>query len=103
MIRGVKRLLGRGTSSDAPQITDNFYYYAHPIERMLDFLHDEFPDSAVSVLPLRLVSTTVSVRAFRIKGLGPACFYAFRTVEKLAPRSARPARLVTYVVDRPFS
>ena len=98
--RGLKRLMGRGGGPDAPQVTDNFYYYAHPIDDMLGFLHDEFPDSTVTVLPLRLVSTTVSVRAFRVKVLGPAFFYALRTVEKLAPRSARPARLVTYVVDR---
>jgi hypothetical protein len=68
---------------------------------MLGFLRDEFPHSTVSVLPLRLVSTTVSGRAFRVKALGHAFYYAFRAVEKLAPRTARPARLVAYVVDRP--
>jgi uncharacterized protein YbaR (Trm112 family)/ubiquinone/menaquinone biosynthesis C-methylase UbiE len=101
LIRGLKRLLGRDGSHDAPQITDNFYYYAHPIDRILGFLRDEFPDSSVNVLPLRLVSTTVSVRAFRVKVLGHAFFHTLRAIEKLAPRSARPARLVTYVVDRP--
>ncbi|HEX6790327.1 MAG TPA: methyltransferase domain-containing protein [Candidatus Krumholzibacteria bacterium] len=101
VIRGLKRLMRRDGGPDVPQIADNFYYYAHSIDRMLGFLHDEFPGSAVDVLPLRLVSTTVSVRAFRVRALGPAFFYAFRAVEKLAPRNARPARLVTYVVDRP--
>lgn len=100
--RGLKRLMGRDGGADAPQITDNFYYYAHPIDRVLGFLRDEFPDSTVTVLPLRLVSTTVSVRAFRVKVLGHACYYAFRAAEKLAPRNARPARLVTYVVERPW-
>jgi SAM-dependent methyltransferase len=100
VIRGLKQLAGRGGGPDAPQVTDTFYYYAHPIERMLGFLRDAFPDSNVTVLPLRLVSTTVSVRAFRVRVLGPACFYTFRAVEKLAPHSARPARLVTYVVER---
>jgi SAM-dependent methyltransferase len=99
-IRGLKQLTGRGAGPDAPQVTDTFYYYAHPIERMLGFLRDAFPDSDVTALPLRLVSTTISVRVFRVRVLGPACFYAFRAAEKLAPRSASPARLVTYVVDR---
>ncbi|HKW14741.1 MAG TPA: methyltransferase domain-containing protein [Candidatus Krumholzibacteria bacterium] len=101
IIRGAKRVMGRGGGSDAPQVTESFYYYAHPIDRMLSFLRDEFPDGAVSVLPLRLVSTTVSARAFRVKVLGPAFFHTLRAVEKLAPRNARPARLVAYVVDRP--
>jgi uncharacterized protein len=101
VIRGMKRLMGRGASTDAPQVTDNFYYYAHPIDRMLGFFRNAFPDSTVNVLPLRLVSTTVSARTFRLKVLGHASFYAFRAAEKLAPRNARPARLVTYVVERP--
>lgn len=100
MIRGAKRLMGRGTSYDVPQVTDNFYYYAHPIDRMLEFFQEEFPDGVVQVLPLRLVSTTVSARAFRAPLLGPAFFHTFRFVEKIAPRNARPARLVTYVVER---
>jgi SAM-dependent methyltransferase len=101
MIRGVKRLLGRGGSSDAPQVTDTFYYYAHPIDRMLEFFRAEFPDSGIQILPLRLVSTTVSARAFRTPVLGSAFFHTVRAIEKIAPRNARPARLVTYIVDRP--
>jgi hypothetical protein len=95
--------MGRSGGSDAPQVTESFYYYAHPIDRMLGFLRDEFPASDVNVLPLRLVSTTVSARAFRVKGVGPAFFHTLRAVEKLTPRNARPARLVAYVVDRPTS
>jgi len=101
LIRGMKRLMGRGVGPDVPQLSDDFYYYAHPIDRMMGFLTDEFPGSKVDVYPLRLFSTTVSVRAFRVKTLGHAFFYAVRAFEKLTPRSARPARLVTYVVDRP--
>jgi uncharacterized protein YbaR (Trm112 family)/ubiquinone/menaquinone biosynthesis C-methylase UbiE len=100
-IRGLKRVIGRGGGPDVPQVADNFYYYAHPIDSMLGFLQSDFPDSRIDVFPLRFVSTTVSADAFRVKGLGHVFFHAIRTVEKLLPRSARPARLLTYVVERP--
>jgi SAM-dependent methyltransferase len=103
VIRGMKRMLGRGGGPDAPQIADDFYYYAHPIDRMRGFLRDAFPDGLVQVRPLRLVSTTVSAPAFRIKLAGPAFYYGFRAVETLTARTPRPARLVTYIVDRPSS
>lgn len=101
MARGAKRIVGKGgPNEDLPSQTEDFYYYAHPIDSMRSMIRSGYGAARVSVEPLRLFSTKVTGPAFRSARLAPVALEAIRILERALARKAERSRYVSYVVEK---
>lgn len=99
LARAVRRLRGRPTTED-PWRGDSFYFYAHPVDRMVAMIETAFGRGSVAAKPLRLFSVSISAPLFRVPLLGQVFFRLFLAIEGRLGRRMGWARYVGYVIRR---
>lgn len=77
----------------------NSYYYAHPLNHMLDMLSSQFSNSKITAKPLRFFTRKISQPAFMNRFLGEMFFRLFVLIENLLKEKANLASYVSYIVE----
>ena len=77
----------------------NSYYYAHPLNHMLDMLSSQFSNSKITAKPLKFFSRKISQPAFKNRFLGEVFFRFFVLIKNLLNEKPNLASYLSYIVE----